>query len=188
MRKTIKNVSLIELVPPNLQSDPDVIAIGRATDKQWQTFAGKLSEVLTYADIEGAASEVLNMLAVEMNVDFYDEALPLSKCRALVKNGYTYKYRKGTVRAVRQVVTDAYDQAHVEEWSDYGGEPYHFRITTEAAMPDEDTINKMFKAVSAVQNIRSKLDYLGALKDVGLTGYWGFVMHQSQYHKIIQQS
>ena len=188
MSKTIKNVSLIELVPPNLQNNPDIIAVSRAADKQWQKFAGKLNEVLTYADIEGVTPEVLNMLAVEMNVDFYDQDLPLSKCRALVKNGYTYKYRKGTVRAVRQVVSDAYDKANVEEWSDYGGEPYHFRITTEAAMPDENTINKMFKAVQAVQNVRSKLDYLGALKDVGLTEYWGFVMHQSQYHKIIQQS
>ncbi len=186
MRKTIKNVSLIELVPPNLQNDSDVIAIGRATDKQWQTFAGKLSEVLTYAGIEGAASEVLNMLAVEMNVDFYDETLALDKRRALVKNAYITK--KGTANAVKQVVTAAFDKANVQEWFDYNGEPFHFRVITEAAMPSEETINKIFNAIAAVKNVRSKLDYLGALKGVVLTDYWGFVMHQFQYHKIIQQS
>jgi phage tail P2-like protein len=188
MSKTIDDVTLLELLPPNMISGPNIIAASRAIDKQWQNLASKIKEVLTFAGMDDAVSDVLNMLAAEMNVDFYDQNLDLDKRRALIKNGYVYKYTKGTAYAVKQVVTDAFDKATVEEWFDYGGAPYHFRITTEAAMPTEDTINQIFKAVGSVKNVRSKLDYLAALKEVGLTNYWGFVMHQCQYHKITCQS
>jgi phage tail P2-like protein len=186
MSKTIYDVALLELLPPNLTSSPDIIAASRAIDKQWQQLANKIRYVLTYADIDNAISDVVNMLAIEMNVDFYDETLALDKRRALVKSAYITK--KGTANAVKQVVTAAFDKANVQEWFDYNGEPFHFRVTTEASMPSEATINKIFSAISAVKNVRSKLDYLGALKDVVLTEYWGFAMHQFQYHKIIQQS
>ena len=186
MSKTIRDVSLLELLPPNLTSSPEVIAASRAIDKQWQKLAGKIKEVLTYAGINDATSDVVNMIAAEMNVDFYDENLSLDKRRALVKNGYVYKYTKGTAYAVKQVVTDAFDKATVEEWFDYDGKPYHFRITTEVAMPDESTINQIFKAVSAVKNTRSKLDYLGAEKTIEeTTSYIGFGVYQRHYQRII---
>jgi phage tail P2-like protein len=184
MSKTIYDVTLRELLPPNFADIPELIAAGKAMDKQWQKMAAMIKEVLTFADIDNASSEVVDMLAAEMNVDFYDSTLPLTKRQALVKNGYVYKYQKGTSYAVKQIVTDAYDTAYVEEWFDYDGPPFHFRITTEARMPDEVTINKIFNAVKAVKNVRSTLDYLGAIKKIGKPIYYGFVVYQRHYQKI----
>jgi phage tail P2-like protein len=184
MSKTIYDVTLLELLPPNLADIPEIIAAGRAIDKQWQKLAARIKEVLTFADIDNASSDVVDMLATEMNVDFYDSTLALAKRRAMVKNGYLYKYRKGTAYAVKQIVTDAYDTAYVEEWFDYNGKPFHFRITTEAGMPDETTINKIFSAVKAVKNVRSTLDYLGAVKKVNEPVYYGFAVYQRHYQKI----
>jgi phage tail P2-like protein len=183
--KTINDVTLLELLPPNLAEIPEFIAVGAAIDKQWQKLAAKINKVLTFVDIDEACPEVVDMLAAEMNVDFYDSTLELAKRRVLVKNGYVYKYTKGTAYAIQQVVTDAYDTAHVEEWFDYNGEPYHFRITTGASMPDEAIINHIFSAVNAVKNVRSKLDYLGALKTVDNPVYYiGFGVYQRHFQKI----
>jgi phage tail P2-like protein len=184
MSKSIHDVTLLELLPQNLAASPEIIALGKAIDKQWQKLAGKIKNVLTIADICNASPAVLDMLAVEMNIDFYDSNLPLAKRRALVKNGYLYKYRKGTAYAVKQIVSDAYDMASAQEWFDYGGAPYHFRIATEARLPDEETINKIFSAVKAVKNVRSTLDYLGAIKKIGKPLYYGFAVYQRHYQKI----
>jgi P2-related tail formation protein len=183
--KTINNVSLMDLLPPNLTAIPEFIAVSAALDKQWHKLACKIKGVLTFADIDHACPEVVDMLAAEMNVDFYDPALDLCKRRALVKNGYVYKYTKGTADVVQQVVTDAFDKASVEEWFDYGGGPYHFRVVTEAGMPSETTINQIFKAIDVVKNVRSRLDYLGAERTISNTVYClGFGVYQRHYQKI----
>ncbi len=184
MSKTIYDVTLLDLVPPNLETNPEVIAVGKALDKQWRKLAQTVSKVLTYADIDNAPPDVVDMLAIEMKVDFYDETLPLEKRRALVKDAYVLKFLKGTAYAVKQVVTDAFDEAYIEEWPDYGGKPFHFRITTQAAMPSEAVINKIFNAVNAVKNARSHLDYLGALREVNKPIFCGFGVYQRRLQTI----
>jgi P2-related tail formation protein len=108
MSKTIDQVSLLELLPPNLRGDPDIVAASQASDRDFQDLCGKIRLVYTIADIDHASSEVVDALAVEMNCDFYDQSLPLATRRRLVKNAYLYKYFMGTSYAVRKIVEDIY--------------------------------------------------------------------------------
>lgn len=182
--KTIYDVTLLELLPENLRSDPDIIAASKALDEEYRQLAQSIKNVLTFGDIDNAKSEVVDALAAEMNLDFYDQTLPLANRRALVKNGYLYKYLKGTPFAVKQVVTDIFSAAQTEEWFEYGGVPYYFRVVTEAKLPASEIIERIFKAIDTVKNVRSWLQGFGALKHVGLTSYLGFVIHQRHYQKI----
>lgn len=53
------------------------------------------------------------------------------------------------------------EDGRVEEWFQYGGEPYHFRvILILGPMASEETIQKLVDTVYAVKNVRSWLDYV----------------------------
>jgi phage tail P2-like protein len=188
MSKTVYDVTLLELLPENLRSDPDIIAASQGVDSEFQALAGSIKNCLTIADIDNASSDVVDNLAGEINVDFYDQTLSLAKRRELVKNGYLYKYRKGTAYAVKQIVTDAFDQTTVKEWFDYDGEPFCFKITTETNLPSESKIAEVVQAVNSVKNVRSKLECIEALKSSELNTYYGFGVEQTCYHTVIART
>jgi phage tail protein, P2 protein I family len=184
MSRTIYDVSLIELLPPNLRNDSDIAAASKTVDPKFWTLAGLIGTVKFFVDIDNAPSNVIDMLAIEMNADFYDQTLPLKNRRDLVKNAYFYKYYKGTALAVKQIVTDIYSAANTEEWFQYGGDPGYFRVTTEAELPDVATLDRIFTAIAKVKNVRSWLEAFAALKHVGETHYLGTALYERK-HQII---
>jgi P2-related tail formation protein len=108
MNKTIYDISLLDLLPPNLRDNPDIIAASQILDNQYHEIANKINS-LVFVDTDNIQDEaLLDMLAIERNVDSYDQSLPIENKRNLVKNAYLYKYRKGTAFVVAQLVTDAF--------------------------------------------------------------------------------
>lgn len=184
MSKTIDDVSLLELVPPNLQTNPDVIAVGCAIDKQWQKLANKIKYVLTYVDIDNASSKVVDMLAVELNVDFYDQSLPLATRCTLVKNGYKYKVFKGTAWAVEQAVDNVFADTYIREWFNYDGEPYHFEAVVAMELPDEATTNRIIAVINKTKNVRSVLDKVVGLAKETLQFYAGIACLEYTHEEI----
>lgn len=202
----IGEVYLLGLLPENLRNDPDIIAASIGVDKEFWALVDSINNYLTITcltiddideiyKIDGEFpgfldkfSNYLDNLAGEMNVDFYDQNFDLENRLALVKNGYNYKYRKGTADAVKQIVTDAFKKTTVQEWFDYDGEPYHFKISTETNLPDESKIINVVRAVNSVKNARSTLDCVEALKSSSLNTYYGFGVQQTCRHKVIMGS
>jgi phage tail P2-like protein len=184
MSRTIYDVTLLELLPPTLKNDSDIIAASQAVDTGFWTLAGLIKTASIFADIDDAPSNIADMLAIEMAVDFYDQTLPLDTRRSLVKNGYVYKYYKGTAKAVKQIVDDMFGAANAEEWYTYGGNPGYFRVTTEANIPDSVTLTNIFTAIARVKNARSWLEGFAALKHIGETHYLGVALYERKYQVI----
>jgi phage tail P2-like protein len=182
MSKTLDEVTLLELLPPNLRGDPDIIAASTAVDATFKDLVSAISKVYTIADIDNASSEVVDALAVEMRCDFYDQSLPLENRRKLVKNAYLYKLLKGTPFAVQGVVSDAFSDAMVREWFDYGGEPYHFRVTTDDDL--QDKAESVIEAINAVKNVRSYFDGISAVNKTQFTEYAGFAVRMASKQTI----
>lgn len=62
---------------------------------------------------------------------------------------------------MQKAVSTVYQSAKVEEWPEYSGEPYHFRVTgITAPMNETKTINKLVRLINAYKNTRSWLDYV----------------------------
>lgn len=182
MSKTLDQVTLLELLPPNLRGDPDIIAASAAADASFKELVSTINNVFTIADIDNASSEVVDALAVEMRCDFYDQSLPLENRRKLVKNAYLYKYLKGTPYCVDQILKDVYNTADLREWFDYGGAPYHFKIIVNESLESET--ERLMEAVKAVKNVRSYLDGVTVAKVANINVYVGMPSHRYTYHKI----
>lgn len=192
----IGEVYLLELLPENLRNDPDIIAASLGVDKEFWSLVESINNYVTIScfaftdidklspEVKAKLSEYIDYLAREMKVDFYDEYLDLEKRLALVKNGYLYKYRKGTAYAVKQIVTDAFDQTTLKEWFEYNGNPFRFKLITEANLHSESKITDLVNTINSVKNARSTLETIEVIKRTNLKGYYGFGIQQTFYHNI----
>lgn len=85
--------------------------------------------------------------------------------RALIKRAIEIHRRKGTPWAVRTALSTAIGGTDIalQEWFEYGGEPYRFRLTLDippAGLRAEGLENAR-RLVEATKNVRSWLDYIG---------------------------
>lgn len=156
--KNVRNFDLLSLVPPSLQSDPQVQAAAAALTGELQAVSAAIDEIMVIAKLERQPERVIDHLAWQWHVDFYDEALPLATKRALVKSAIAWHRRKGTPAVVQEMVSTVLSGGVVSEWFEYGGQPYRFRVETDEVVSSQEVYDRLMELVDAVKNVRSWLD------------------------------
>lgn len=147
-----------EHLPSSIDAEP-IISLAQVTDVE----LGKINTdlLLIYPAIDSLNEQLIDYLAVQMHVDEYDDTENLDVKRQQVKQSFLLHRLKGTKYAVQKAVSTVYQSAKVEEWPEYRGEPYHFRVTgITAPMNETKTINKLVRLINAYKNTRSWLDYV----------------------------
>ena len=149
---------IAEHLPSSIDAEP-ITSLAQVADVE----LGKISTdlLLIYPAIDSLNEQLIDYLAVQMHVDEYDDAENLDVKRQQVKQSFLLHRLKGTKYAVQKAVSTVYQSAKVEEWPEYSGEPYHFRVTgITAPMNETKTINKLVRLINAYKNTRSWLDYV----------------------------
>lgn len=147
-----------EHLPSSIDAEP-ITSLAQVTDVE----LGKINTdlLLIYPAIDSLNEQLIDYLAVQMHVDEYDDTETLDVKRQQVKQSFLLHRLKGTKYAVQKAVSTVYQSAKVEEWPEYSGEPYHFRVTgITAPMNETKTINKLVRLINAYKNTRSWLDYV----------------------------
>lgn len=166
-------VSLLDLMPESLKQDPVVVAMAKALDVEWAGLAQETRKAILYENLELFSNDVLDMIAIDNHVDFYDTTLPLEKKCELIRNSDAVHRHKGTPYAVEQVVSAAFDDASVLEWFDYEGSPYMFKVTTTDRVISEKTYTDLIRAINSVKNRRSHLEMISIRRDNNTQLYAG---------------
>jgi len=153
-----------------------------ATDNSLNALAASISAVLAnrvieiraaaiYTRIDELPEDLLDTLAFDFKCDWWDyDYSPSEKRETLKKIWYIHKH-KGTPSAVETALSAIYPDSKVEEWFEYGGAPYHFRINIPV---DESTLDpvkhaKVMRLINYYKNLRSVLDsvsYNGSGKSI----------------------
>lgn len=155
----IYHVSLKEILPPSISSDEEVQRTAKAIEENLNTASRLIPMTAVYARIDELPESVLDALAWQLHVDVYDEDMSLAQKRKLVKNAIKDHKYKGTPCAVKSVVEVLLNYAKVEEWYEYGGSPFHFRVSGESGpIPNGDKLQRLVDAINEVKNVRSWLD------------------------------
>ena len=147
-----------EHLPSSIDAEP-IPSLAQVADVE----LGKINTdlLLIYPAIDSLNEHLIDYLAVQMHVDEYDDTENLDVKRQQVKQSFLLHRLKGTKYAVQKAVSTVYQSAKVEEWPEYSGEPYHFRVTgITAPMNETKTINKLVRLINAYKNTRSWLDYV----------------------------
>ena len=143
----LADVDVLKLVPEFMRKDEAVLGLAAAVNKLIKEPGGKIK-----------TARVWDELAYELDIDWYDPALPIENKRALIKSADLVHSRRGTKWAVEQVLIDTFGSGTVKEWYEYNGQPFHFRVSTDYPLDTQDIIEQFRKAVAVAMPCRSVLD------------------------------
>lgn len=152
----LQNLKLSEFLPQYMQSDETAKAFEYAVQKQILKVIGEIANLKIYISIDTQPESVLDELGWQFNIPEYASSLPIDAKRNLIKTAIATHRRRGTVAAVRQVVTDIFGDARLEEWFEYGGEPYYFKVYASEVTTVEQAL--LFRSIASSQNVRSVLE------------------------------
>lgn len=173
---TLDNITLLELMPQFIQQDPSSQALCHALEPAFQALADETKACLIYARVDQLTEPLVDELAWGFNVSFY-EGLNLEQKRQMVKKGIFLEAGKGTTAAVEALLNIAFGDAWIEEWFQYGGDPYHFRVLTSNTAVTGDNATRFAAALDSVKNVRSVLEAVIVTLTAELQLYRGCIAH-----------
>lgn len=154
--KDIFTVNFADYLPDVLKHDPKMKSLAEAVSEQFIKISKNIDSVLIYSRIDELPEELIDILAYDMHVDWYDYSFPLNIKKAVLKSSVKVHKKMGTKYAVETALKALYPKSKIEEWFEYGGEPYHFRVILNAEneniqinMKDIEKEIRMYKRLSA---------------------------------------
>lgn len=183
MSKDIYNINWLDLIPPPISGDQQVKAMSAAVSPQLQEVSNAIHECIILARIGELPEEVVDLLAWQYHVDFYEPDLPIEQKQELVRTSIDAHRHKGTPYAVELVVKAILKDAVVQEWFEYGGEPYHFRVIKINGQVTAEMYPKLKKAVDTVKNTRSWMEGVSLSRTISSNVYLGIA--SSLHRKVI---
>lgn len=173
----VKNLDIIKLQTKHMQQDETTQALSAALTPEFRKLSEEVKQCLLLARVEELSEALLDALAWELHVKWYDATAAIEVKRNLIKNSDKVHMHLGTPYAVEQVIEDYFGDGYVEEWFNYDGEPYKFRVVTTNASVTTDLANQFTMAVETVKNKRSKLEQIIIALSGELNTYLTAVVH-----------
>lgn len=154
-----ERAGLQAILPSSISGDETVRQAAAAVDAAIMATDEGIINVLLMSRIPVLPEAVVDALAWQFHVDTYDEEMDIDQKRQLVENAIRDHKYKGTPWAVKSVVKVILGYAEVEEWWQYDGSPYHFRVNGSAGpVVYGAQLEKLVDAINEAKNVRSWLD------------------------------
>ena len=186
----LDELSMLDILPSSLKDDQDIQALSNAMDRQMQEITKEISSVILLPRIDELPEEIVDFLAWQFHVDFYEPlGLDAEKKRSLVKNSISWHRRKGTKSVLEEMLRILFlENFKLEEWFEYGGEPYFFRLIIQDSLESEQTYNEMIRAIHELKNVRSRLEKIGLTRETNCNIYLGQAGKHRKYFRIQAQT
>lgn len=165
---------LTDLLGPNYKADPEVQALSYAIREGTRLLYEYAQRMYIYSNIDGLPEKVLDLLALELRTQYYDDELPIETKRSLVKGTLIWYTKAGTPEAVEELVAAVFGEGSVKEWFEYGGSPYYFKVITNATMTP-DMLDRFSELIRRVKNTRSHIEAIEIHREVDFPQYAGTV-------------
>ena len=181
----IKDSKIINLLPPALQSDKDIQVAAQVLDKRYNALPNTIDK-LSFMAQPTTDSNLLDVIAYDLHVDFFDKTFPIEMKQELIDESEELHRIKGTGLAVEKLITIVFGEGFVEEWFEYGGKPFHFRVLTNN---DEVTTVRAQEFIQALNSVKRKtaiLDSVTIIQSESMNLYFGGIVHIGDHINIEQ--
>ena len=107
-------------------------------------------------------------MAAEIDCPFYENGMSIEQKRELIAVSDIYNSRTGTTSAVDKLIAAAFKNGNIQEWYEYGGNPYCFKINMDSSSSKSEMndFNYFFSMLRKIKNARSKLEVINISKDL----------------------
>ena len=140
------------------------------------------------ANPDSAPAHILPWLAWAVSVDDWSDSWSEEVRRNVIKASIEVHKKKGTIGALKKALQAFnYENVKVEEWFEYGADPYFFRVFFDVTQPgfDVNILPEVLKVIQNTKNARSHLESLRAYlsAQMGLT-YLGSIIISKEVTQI----
>ena len=153
---------LLSTFPTALQSSSSTSALAQGTAHLLAQRPAEIDLLRLYAAIDRLPEPLLDLLACDFKVDWWDADYSVAEKRRTLKDSWRVHRHMGTKAAVETAIRAIYPDSTVEEWWQYGGDPYHFRLRVDATeaqdAADAGKRRKVLARVDCYKSLRSHSD------------------------------
>ena len=164
---------LKDILPIEFTRQPQILALSYALKQEFVRLLAVKQKIYIYASIDTATDDVLDYLAVDLHVRYYNQNYDIEKKRNLIKSAFMVGMMDGTKYAVDSVLQTAFGEGESTEWFDYGGEPGHFRIDLNM---DTYEIGDLMEAITTVKRMSAHLDRIALITKAEHNIYFGTIL------------
>ncbi len=156
----IRTDDLLRTLPRVLKNDVRFNAFAEVVAKQIRILFNNMDVVSIYAGIDALPEAVLDILAYDFKVDWYDYTYTLEQKRQTIKESFIVHKHLGTKFAVEKAISVIFPNTTVEEWFEHDGDPYSFGITIvvdDLSNVDRENQQRVISLANYYKNLRSHL-------------------------------
>ena len=163
---SLQEAKITDALPQILAKEPWVQAMAYAVNNQLARLLTYADGVMVLASIDKMPDTVLDVLALELRLPYYDPTYSTTIKRELIRGGLQYWATVGTPESLTKILINIFGDAEIEEWFEYGGEPGYFRILTTNPNVSGETLEQFRKTAQDVKRLSAWLEEV--LVDLGL--------------------
>lgn len=149
----MKSIYQPNLILAESIQDEKILAAAQALDEQLKLLSASIEETLHLPRLDKLTGDILDLLAWQFHLDFYDGAnLSDKKKRNLIRQSIAQHRRLGTRWAVQQVLKEFFNEPQLQELGNF-----YFRIKSKgySATPEEEQM--FWRMLEHSKNVRSWL-------------------------------
>lgn len=160
MNKGITKEAMLFTLPPALKEDTSTKALAAATAEALADRLAEIDRLRIISNIDNLEEALLAILARDFKVDWWDPSYSLEEKRRTVKDSWRVHKTLGTKAAVETAIRAIYPLTTVEEWFEYDGEPYHFRLNIDITSDSGDRARqrRVLERLNFYKSLRSHND------------------------------
>lgn len=169
---SFKDADLLSVLPENM-SQPETQALSAAIKGGLRDLQRYARAAPIYAAIKELPDEALNLLAVELRVQYYEPDAKRSIREGMIKQTVAWYLRGGTSSVLSEYLGTLFRGGRLQEWYTYEGKPYFFKAIVDLALDDVAEVGdgkRIISRIHAYKNVRSWLEalmfHIGAEYDV----------------------
>jgi phage tail P2-like protein len=171
-----------DLTPPSIRELQHLVD---TFDASFEELKKHIIKVLIYPRIGEIEDErMLDLLAWQFHIEGYEQAQNTEEKRNLIKNAIELHRYKGTPYAIKKAFQALGLDASLQEWFDYNGNPYKFKVLVKSIIQDEDTYIRLTKLINEYKNVRSWLDAISFHREHTQTLYYTFAQKNGKHYQI----
>lgn len=146
-----------QLFPDFILADKNGYAMAKAIERALQIMCSNIQTGIdNLQDIEKMPEWRLDEMAWELGC-LYDHNANIETKRRWIKDATPLYAALGTPQAIYNFLEGFFEQVELEEYWQYHGEPFHFRVTVSGEWNDANE-TWLRRAIEASKNVRSVLD------------------------------
>ena len=156
--------SIEQLFPDFILADQNGYALAKGIERGLQMMCETVKNGMdVLQNVDKMPEWRLDEMAWELDC-LYDYSASVAAKRVWIKNAKTLMEVAGTPKAIIDYLEGYFSDVQVEEWWQYDGEPYHFRVICNGDMSPEKEQWVRY-AIEKAKNVRSVLDALTIYKE-----------------------